>query len=347
MSTRQTLIYPAQIEGNLQVKAADGQVDAFSPDIHGRQSYDLVLPGQMLRIYAHELPKMREREKAAAARFAIEDRTATALEGQHIVIGPAQDARLAVIDESALRVVLTKLESQGLDIGDIYADFDWAAPQDAPIKLSDRIIFTGREGYTIDPEWADDDLADIPLSNWASLSPRGGALSLRQGEFAPRNKFNLPFASLSKIAALLVITGFSWLTLQWAGARAVQKQTVSLKMQTAELYTQSTGQAAPANPALALTRAVKSSPKSGANFQTLLAELNTVLAETDNIAIQTLTFDEAKSQLSLRLIYPSFESAGALEQAANRSGTIFRAGGVREQNGELIGEAVFEIGDPS
>jgi len=347
MSARPTLILPSGPNGISLFKDSDGTVTAFSSDAHAGQFVDLVLPGQMVRIHTHDLPKMREREKQAAARFAVEDRTGAALEDQHIVIGSGTDNRLAVIDAAALRAALSSLEAQSLQIGDIYADFDWIAPQEGPLVFEDRIVFTGPEGYTIDPSWADDDLADVTPSAWDALTLNTAALSLRQGAFSRRSGLKLPIASLSKIAALLVLSGLSWLSLQWAQSNAMRAQADDLKSQTAALYMQATGKAAPANPALAVTRAVKTGPVAGSDFIPLIASLNAALSQTNNIAVQTMSFENNKSQLKLRLIYPSFESAGQLETAARQNGGVFRAGGVREQNGILIGDATFEMGGKS
>lgn len=344
MNARPTLILPVQPDGQIQLLSVDGKLVPFDPSPQTKQSFDIILPGQIVRIYSHELPKMREREKIAAAKFAIEDRTAAPLDGQHIALASSGDNRLAVIDSSELSRILSQLQTQGIDALDIYADFDWIAPRSEAVVLPDRIIFTSAEGYTIDPDWADSDLADLPLSGWDNLPTHDGKLSLRQGAFARVSEFNLPFTALAKMAALIAFTGLSWLTLQWAETRATVKQAEDLKQQTAALYTQATGQPAPANPALAVTRAVKSGPATDAHFIPLLAGVNSALLETNNINIQSLSYDQSKAQLNLKLIYPSFESASELEQAVSRTGGSFRTGGVREQNGILIGDATFEVG---
>ena len=347
MNIRPTLILPAAESAPPLLRAADGRLSAYAADDLRGQCVDLVIPGQLVRIYPHDLPKMREREKQAAARFTIEDRIGASLDAQHIVIGIDTDKRLAVIDAETIRGLISKFESKDIKIGDIYADFDWLAAQDNPIKLSDRIVFSGAQGYTIDLDWADDDLAEIPSSTWDDLTPNKAPLSLRQGVFARRSGINLPTASLAKIAAVLIAVGMSWLTLEWAQSSAMTKQADDFKTQTAALYTQATGKAAPANPALAVTRAVKNKPVSSSDFIPLLSAINTALSQTNGIEIQTLSFDEKKPQLNLRLIYPRFESTGELEDAAQATGNVFRPGGVREQNGILIGDATFEMGGPS
>ena len=347
MSSRPTLILPAQSDGAILLRQTDGQVSPFDPTHHSGLNCDLIVPGQNVRIYAHDMPKMREREKQAAARFAVEDRTAAALEAQHIVTGQNGDARLAVIDSEVLSHLISQAETLGLEVSDIYADFDWVAATANPIILADRIIFSGPEGYTIDPEWADNELSEQPIKNWADITPKEKALSLRQGSFARRGRLSLPFASLSKVAALLAFAGMSWLTLLGTQSRAISKQAVHLNSQTAKLYMQATGQKAPENPALAVTRALKSGNTGGPEFLPLISAFNAALIQSKSISIQSLAYDASKSQLSLRLIYPSFESAGELEIAAKQLGNTFRPGGVREQNNELIGDAIFELGAPS
>jgi len=286
MNARPTLILPAQRGGPMKVKAPDGSVSPFDEGHHKGQSFDVIVPGQLVRLYAHELPKMREREKIAAARFAIEERIAAALEGQHIAFGRADDKRLAVMDSDELSRILAELEAQDIEAADIYADFDWAAPQSNPIVLADRIIFAAPEGYTIDPDWAESAVADMPPSDWDTLQTHAGKISLRQGDFARKSGLNLPFAALSKIAALAMLTGISWLALQAAQTRATLKQADDLKSQTAALYTQMTGQPAPANPALAVTRAVKAGPATDTSFLPLLAGMNGALLQTSNIEIR-------------------------------------------------------------
>ena len=347
MSARPTLILPASHDGPLLVKAISGEITPFSDAVHAKQTFDIVLPGQMARLYSHELPKMRDREKLAAARFAIEDRTGAPLDGQHIAFGAGTDTRLAVIEMAVLSACLSQLNSKGIDVAEIYVDFDWAAPQESPIVLQDRIIFAGSEGYTIDPDWADDDLKTLKVSDWSSVHSHEKKLSLRQGEFSRKSPLKLPVQSLSQIAALFAFACASWLALQAAQIRAVSAQASDLKTQTAALYANATGQDAPANPALAVTRAVKSGPKTNADFLPLLAGLNAALLQTNNIAVQSMSYEASKSQLNLRLIYPSFEGAGQLQQAVSRTGGVFRPGGVREQNGILIGDATFELGAPS
>ncbi len=352
MTARPVIIYPVTASGELLIKKLDGDCSVYEADRHNGETYDLIIPGQMVRAHYHALPKLREREKLAAARFAIEEHIASATDAQHIAFGHSTDAaRLSVIDANYLQNALDDMQSRDVSIMDVYADYDWVAPQSSPIRLDDRFIFTANEsgetGYTIDPHWADAELSALPVTDWSQLTPRVDAVSLRQGAFSKGGNFSLPTHQLSKIAAVLLIVSASWLGLQWSESRAIAAQASELKALTAQTYTNATGQPAPANPALSVTRAVKSGAGSGPEFMSVLGQLNATLTQTENITVQSLDYDPESGALSLRLIYPNFESASALQNAARQTGANFNPGGVRERNNQLIGEGRFTIGGPS
>lgn len=347
MTSRATLIWPASPDAPRLI--SDGKTwTRWNASSSKAGPYDVVLPGQMVRIFPHELPKMREREKLSAARFSIEDQIGTSLDSQHIVLGTGQDQRIAVVDAAALSRVLSALSEEGIEAADIYADFDWLPSEAGPIRLADRIIFTDPQGYTIDPEWAEGELAQLPLSDWPNSQRRDGAISLRHGSFARHKGFSagslFSNGGLGRIVALLAVSGAAWLGLTWTQARALSQQAASLRADTAQLYKNATGQDAPRNPARAVTRAVKSTPASSQGFLPLMQALNSALASTENIAIENISYAEAKAQLNLRFIYPNFDAASEIERAAADAGGTLRLGGVREQNGVLIGDAVFEMG---
>ena len=92
---------------------------------------------------------------------------------------------------------------------------------------------------------------------------------------------------------------------------------------------------------------MKSKPSSGTDFLPLIARLNQAIAQTDGVAIESIAFDANNTGLELRLIYPEFGSAAQMQRAAQSTGGTFRAGGVREQNGKLIGDGVFTNGSGS
>jgi type II secretory pathway component PulL len=308
---------------------------------------------------------MKERERLKAARFAVEDKIAAPIDNQHIVLGAAKggggDARrLAVIDAKLLRGLLEPLEAQNISAERIFADFDWVTTA-GPVRFSDRIILpcsrNGPDGnsndyaggYTVDPQWADESQASLPLSNWTQVEVDAGrALNLAQGVFSRRRRGGgAPIQGLGRIAAIFLFAGLAWLALQMGQVRAVAAQASALNAQTAALYAKAAGKPAPANPALAVTRAVKSKPSSGTDFLPLIARLNQAIAQTDGVAIESIAFDANNTGLELRLIYPEFGSAAQMQRAAQSTGGTFRAGGVREQNGKLIGDGVFTNGSGS
>jgi type II secretory pathway component PulL len=203
--------------------------------------------------------------------------------------------------------------------------------------------------YTVDPEWADESQADLPLSDWTQLEVNAdSALNLAQGEFSRRRRASgVPIQGLGRIAAMFLLAGTAWLALQMAEIRAAADQASALNAETAALYAKAAGKPAPANPALAVTRAVKSKPSLGADFLPLMAHLNQAIAQTQGVMVESIDFDEKSAELELRLIYPEFGSAAQMQRAAQSTGGTFSAGGVREQNGRLIGDGVFTLGSRS
>ena len=310
----------------------------------------VIIPGQWAKIFAHELPKMRNKDRLSAAGFSIEDQTAAALKEQHIVLGAQSDDRIAVIASGKMQGLLTELSEANLNPDGIYIDFDVVSRALEPIRLADRIIVPGPNGHTLDADWDDGEFSSVTESEPRALSGLIGtdaAINLRQGQFARRSQFKFGGNGLARIAALIGIAALSWGLYQGSQARALNQQAAAYKAEASQLFTQSTGKPAPANVALTVTRAAKGRPASGADVLTLSSQLFAAIAQTDGIMIDVLQYDQDKQELVLRLIYPTFESAGELERAAAASGGEFQAGGVREQGGDLIGDAVFRLGGAS
>ncbi len=343
MTLRPTLLLPVQNGGDIFALDCDGSVALWDEASHVGH-WDIIIPGQSVRIYSHELPKMRESERLNAARFFVEDRIGAALDGQHIVLS---DARIAVMKTEMLRTIIERVEKHGSTVDNIYADFDWLAGA-GTVRLSDRVIITGPEGYTIDPEWAEEEHTGLPQTTWADVQGYANtaqAISLRRGVFAEKTNIVFPRRGLSSIAALALIAGLVWLGHTAVKVRALNSQTQFLRSESAALYTQATGNPAPNNPALAMTRALKTTPKSAPGFLSLSASLNPILASIDGVTIDNLSYDASKSELKLRLIYPNFDAADTVEQAAKHSGGTFKPGGIAKRNGVLMGDARFSVGD--
>ncbi len=312
----------------------------------GAKIVSAVVPGQSVRMLTHDLPKMSGAEQRAAASFAIEDQIALPLPDQHIVLGPSQDKRIALITKSKMSEILSALRSQGLRPGGVYADFD-VLQSDAPVLLPDRLIHPGPLGYALDRDWANSEQdEEHPNAVLARINTQA-AVNLMTDEFAPKSAFSLKPAQMMRVAALLLAVGIVSLVLVAGQSRAVFKQADYIRAQTAEMYSDYTGQPAPANPALSVTRAVKNSGGETSDFLALSSLLFKALETSDGITVDTLQFDNAQNRLTLRLVYPRFESASGLEQSVRAAGGEFRSGGVREQGGRLIGDAVLSVGGGS
>lgn len=321
--------------------------DADKAALSDRDGRELVviIPGQIVRIFSHDLPKMREAERLAAAGFAIEDKIAVPLTGQHIVPAPLEDPRIAIIACENMKGIVKALSAAELQASALFADFDVLSDRKGPILLPDRCVYPGPLGHTQDPEWAK---AEVDEESYAQVTKRAEvsrAVNLLSGEFAPKNQSFIGRFQLLRLAALFLVCGIVWLGLMSAQNRAAYKQAEYIRAETSRMYTQFTGQSAPSNPALTVTRAVKTSVNVSADFVGLSASFFDAIKRVDGVTIETLQFDESQNRLTLRLIYPRFESATDLERAVAATGAEFRAGGIREQGGKLIGDAVMSFGD--
>ena len=316
----------------------------------GAKDTVVIIPGQWAKTFPHDLPKMRDKDRLSAASFSIEDKTAAVLKDQHIVLGSKEDDRIAIITSGKMEQMLAELSDARLNADRIHIDFDVLSGTLDTVRLSDRIIVPGPNGHTLDPEWDDGEFSAIAISEPQDLTMfinTDAAINLRQGQFARRSQFKFGGNDLGRAAALLAVFGLSWGLYEGAQARALNAQASVYKAEANQLYTQATGKPPPSNVALAVTRAAKGQPSTGADVLTLSSQLFAAIAKTEGVMIDVLQYDQDKQELALRLIYPNFESAGELERAAASSGGQFQAGGVREQGGELIGDAVFRLGGAS
>ncbi len=329
-------------------EGAAAQTDAEKQGLSAKSRSELtiILPGQWVRIFPHDLPKMRDNERLSAAGFAIEDKVALPLVDQHLVIGSGDDRRIAVITKAKITSVQDSLARYALRPDHVIADFDSLSALTSPLYLSDRTVQPGAAGYTLDRDWTDGALpaAQTPQDVLSSVRA-DAAVNLMSGAFARRVAMPVSIAALSKIAAAMLFAGLAWTALQAAQIRALGQQAEATRAQIAALYTDYTGEPAPPNPALTVTRAVQpGSGNASSDFMTLSSILFDALPSVDGITVETLQYEAAKNELAVRFIYPRFESATFLEQAVTQSGGVFRAGGVREQGGRLIGDAVIAAG---
>jgi len=304
-----------------------------------------ILSGQSLRIYPHELPATSKRDRLRAAGFSIEDKIAVPLEHVHIALS---DDRIAVMDKDELAANLAQLKEAGLTPSKAIADFEALAGIEGNVALLDRVVTTGPLGHAMDKNWANE--ASIEYSDEILLAEIGAkleqndTLNILQNGFSPKSGFQFGWRKLAPLGGLAACLGLAALVLHGAEARALKQQTADLKVQTAQIYTDATGQAAPSNPALAATRAMKSSGSDNLAFLRLSQILFSGVEQVDGLSVEQLRYQDSNNELQLRLIYPSFESAGELEQAIRSAGGQLITGGVREQSGRFIGEATLRGG---
>ena len=314
-------------------EAVRGAVEAL--DMSGPLT--VVLPGQDVRAFQTELPgKLKPADRLAAARFAQEDQLSTDPSELHIVLGPGSPAATLAVAPDVMEA------ATALGPVRVVADFDaLQGLGEQPVALLDRVVFPGPTGYSVDADWSearpaphpDETLRDAVFARLDS----GDTLDLRSGPYRRRAKLSLGRWS-AVAAAALACAGLS-LGLALSDARAVQAQADTIRADARALYETRTGQPAPASPAQ-----LPSGAADDARFLQLSQALFTAASAHPAIEVERLSWDARDGVLRLRLVYPDFDAATALEASfASLPGVQFTTGGVREQNGRFIGDAALAI----
>lgn len=325
------------------IEVARGRVDALTPRL--RAPYAIILPGQHVRAFLTDLPeKIRGPERLSVARFAHEDQLAADLDDLHIVLGSGDPAPTLMVARTVMAAVLERFDAH-----QIYADFDaLAGLAGGPLRLLDRVVVPGPQGEAVDPDWAessgtvyDDETVARALFDRIDS---GVALNLRSGAY--RRRAQIQAGPWARVAAVALVCGLLGLGLTLANARATVAQADAVQDKAKALYTQMTGQPAPDNLARA-ARLVGASETDPAAFLALSDRLFTAMAAHPDITVERLSYELRENNLRLRLVYPGFEAAGALERTVAASGASFVTGGVREQNGRFIGDASLSLGGGS
>jgi len=351
MTQRLIIVMPSTEDGVGLWGRADGRtVIAHGrnapPDNDGTREIVAVLPGQSVRIYPHDLPATSRRDRLRAAGFSLEDKIAVPLDSVHLALN---DERIAIIDKSDMQACLDRLSEAGFAATRIVADFDVLAGSDDLINVLDRVVTTGQLGHAVDTAWADEkearsvDDKDLIRAIAEGLE-NDTTLNLMQNGFAAKSGFDINWRQFAGLGAIAATALFAALILQGVEARAMRMQAEDLKIQMADIYTQATGQAAPSNPALAATRALKSGGKDNLAFLRLSSILFQGVEQIEGLSVDQLRYQETREELQLRLIYPSFESAAELEAAIRAAGGRLTTGGVREQSGQFVGDALLQGG---
>lgn len=322
------------------IETVRGPVDALSERLSG--PYAIILPGQSIRAFLTDVPEsLKSAERLNIARFAHEDQLASNPEGLHIVIGPTDPAATLMVEASLMEALLSQFDPVV-----VLPDFEvlsGLAGED--IALLDRVVTPGPQGYAVDRDWSDGGYVTLDDDSLTRAIferlDRGALLNLRSGPY--RRRTRLQAGPWGRVAAAVLICAALGLGLSFADARAKTAQAHALEDQARSLYTAMTGQAAPAN-LRAIARQAGTGSQNPESFLALSERLFLSLSSHPEIIVERLSFDASEDSLRLRLIYPGFEAASALEQTVRDAGASFTTGGVREQNGRFIGDAALQLG---
>lgn len=310
----------------------------------------VILPGQNIRSFETDLPKASRAQQIKAARFAHEDQIATSIDDLHVALSSGSPTITSFIDKDWLTATLEGLAKRGLTPKHVLADYDALQLLDAPVTVIDRVVTPGRAGHAQDMGWTAPPAAISDQALFAAISQSfsaGTTTNLLQDQFKPKSNVIGSVAGLTRfagLAAACLIAFFAW---QGVQARAMQKQASDLGMQSAALYTQTTGQAAPRNYTALAAQALQNPEAEGQVFLRLSNILFSAMSTMDDIQVDRMSYNPQRQELQLRLFYPDFDAAARLEQSMRQAGGDFIPGGVREQGDEFVGEAVLKIGGAS
>ncbi|MEM9601041.1 MAG: type II secretion system protein GspL, partial [Pseudomonadota bacterium] len=307
--------------------------------------YAAILPGQRVRAFLTDIPdRIKGAERVDIARFAHEDQLATDPDGLHIVVGSGDPATTLMVARDDMDAVLDRLEPSV-----ILADFDALADLTGDdIALLDRVVSPGPQGVSVDRDWVDGPVTvlddDTIARSIFSRLDGSDYLNLRHGAY--RRRTQIQTGPWARIAAMALVCGLLGLGLSWADSRAMAGQADALRDEARALYTEATGQPAPDNLSR-LARTATAEQTNGDAFLVLSDHLFGALSRHPDITVERLTFESRENSLRLRLVYPGFEAASALEATVGDMGGVFVTGGVREQNGRFIGTASLSLEETS
>lgn len=324
--------------GEEQGWAAD---DADRDALSGLDNGDsiIVCPGTWFRTFPHSLPEMKPTERVSAAGYAIEEKLAAPLDEQHVILGKGDDQRVGVISRELMLDVVTRLDDFNIVPSKLIAEYEAFGMDTDALAVWGRTIQPGPMGYAMDAAAE----GDNPLSLMPQMQFED-ALNYAQGNFTRRKNAALGVRQLVTLAAAILVAFMGWLGWQWSDARAVQLQATELRAEASRLYTDATGRPAGANMIRVVERSIASGGQQSSDFVTLSALFFEGLKKVENVSVESLRFNETRNALTVKMVYPSFETAAQLEQLFAGGPANFRPGSVRDQKGQLIGEGEFSMG---
>lgn len=299
----------------------------------------IVCPGTWFRTFPHSLPEMKSTERVSAAGYAIEEKLAAPLDEQHVILGSGDDQRVGVVSKELMLDVVTRLDDFNIVPSKLIAEYEAFGMDTDTLAVWGRTIQPGPMGYAMD--------AAAEGENPLSLMPQmqfTDALNYAQGNFTRRKNAALGMRQLMTVAAAVLIAFVGWLGWQWSEARAVQLQATEMRAEATRLYTEATGRPAGANMIRVVERSISSGGQQSSDFVTLSSLFFEGLKSVEDVSVESLRFNETRNALTVKMVYPSFETAAQLEQLFAGGPASFRPGSVRDQKGQLIGEGEFSMG---
>jgi len=288
----------------------------------------VVCPGTWFRVFPHSLPEMKSTERLSAAGFSIEEKLAAPIDEQHIVLGTGDDQRVGVVSQDVMETLMARLDAHGIVPSQLLAEYE-AFPSDQETQTSwHRSIHPGPMGYSLDSETMQFE----------------GALNYAKEGYARRRASGFGTRHLMAMAASLAFAFVAWLGWQWADARAMTAQADEIRAEAAQLYADATGLPAPPNFRRSIERKIKEGGETSSDFVTLTAMFFEGLKGADQVYVDSLRYNETRGALLVKMIYPGFESANQVETAFQGMPVTFKPGAVRDQKGQLVGEAEISMG---
>lgn len=300
----------------------------------------VVCPGTWFRTFPHSLPEMKVTERVSAAGYAIEERLAAPLDEQHIVLGKGDDQRVGVVNRDLMSGVMARLDDCNIVPSSLIAEYEAFSMETDTLAVWGRTIHPGPMGYAMDGMTeGENPLSLIPQMQFSE------ALDYAQGSFTRRSSRAVGTKEIMGLVASVLLALVGWLGWQWSDARATQQQATDIRAEASRLFTEATGRPAGANMIRVVERAVNGGGQQKSDFVTLSALFIDGLKQVDNVTVESLRYNETRGALTVKMIYPSFDTAQRLEQLFASGPAKFRAGSVRDQKGQLIGEGEFSMGD--
>ncbi|PHR93169.1 MAG: hypothetical protein COA69_04250 [Robiginitomaculum sp.] len=312
-----------------------------------------VIPGMQVVAKLHTLETLNEKQKRQAAGFSIEDELAAPLGATHIAFD-SKTARLLVIAKQTLAKIVTDLETAGLSPDIVCADYDMFE-EGAEFSYNERVVQSGINGlgFAIETELALhilDGSQTLPasLSGTQVLrrimdSLRAGHMpvNLRQGEFVKRS--SLAGSGAKRIGWLAAACILAFVTLNIGQGLVYAQKTKAAKTEMDKIFVELFPDSPkPANPVVSVLRAqAENKAVAGEEFIRLSTILAASVKQVEGVEIVSLGYDEGRGQLSLSVLYNSFDDVERLKTVIATHGGVFTESGTRQNDTGLAGDAIL------